>query len=625
MEKTTELLTLLLEAEGIITSKQVALQLGVSAKTVRHYVALLQEEGAANGFQISSKKGQGLALQVTDATKFHQLRQRVAEPVENLLDQLMEGFIQQEGYLRAEEVCEELFISQSKLSQLLKELRKILGYYDLTIVSKPHYGMKIEGSEFNFRRFLASNYVQAYRATDKQLAYPASDATSGLLEAIKTVISEEFLRHAYPISENILHNLADHLEIAVLRMKEGMYLEGVPITASTTEDQRRLAECIVERLEMVCQVHFSENELAYVIGQIVGKRMLEKNQTKIVSEEVNRLVDQVLRVIEKQKGIDLLHDLDLRTMLMLHLAPLLDRLELGIELKNPLLDEVKIQCIFAYDVAIIAGQRIQEHSGKALSDHELSYLAMHFEVALNRQTEIQPKRILVVSHNGRSSGELLKAKFERYFPAHIETLTVCDLTDYEAYLANEPVDFLFTTETLNYQGTIPVFSFEFFLQPATVRKIEEVLTAELTPEQLRTYFDEDLYFPECSFKDREAVLDFLCREVRAKYRLPADFEALIQEREGYFGTDLMPQVALPHPNQLVAPVTKVCVLTLKKAIRWYKNPVRLVVLMLINKEDALKSKPLTERLIQRCGDPARLEKLLAAENVAAFVKEMEEE
>ncbi|MGM0123380.1 lichenan operon transcriptional antiterminator [Enterococcus sp. AZ194] len=627
MEKTSlSLIELLSESTTGMTSEMAAIQLGVSSKTVRRYVTELNQQKAENGCWIEIKKGRGLELQIINQEKFSRVKEQTNRK-EDLLEQLTEFFLNQEDYVKAETICEQLFISQSKLSQELKELRRILGYYQLTLESKPYYGMKIAGNEFDLRRFLASNYVQKYhlKVHDNSLEL-FGETASELLGIIKGIISEEFAKQAYPISENILNNLSYHLQIAVTRMQEGCYLEqSIPIEGRTNNEQEILGQRIIDRLEEMCDVQFSESEHNYVLGQIVGKRIAASEESQVASKEVNELVNEILLEIKQQKHLDLLHDLDLQTMLNIHCAPLIDRLHMGIELKNPLLDQVKVHCVMAYDLAIIAGQTIFRKHHQTLSDHELSYLAMHFDVSLNREaSSISKKRILVINELGRSTGELLKVKFGRYFHHYIDSITICEQRDYEEYLQNNEYDFIFTTASVDYKGSIPMFNFEYFLQPETIRKIEKVLATEVTASQLHSYFSEALYFTNRQFKSKKELLAFLSHEVRKKMDLPESFEALMEEREKYFGTDLLPNAAFPHPNALISPKTTVCVCTLKKPVFWYKNSVRIVFLVLISKKDHLKSKPLTEHLIQLCSSPVKMQQMIQARNFDEFMSVIKE-
>ena len=170
-------------------------------------------------------------------------------------------------------------------------------------------------------------------------------------------------------------------------------------------------------------------------------------------------------------------------MLMLHFVPLIDRIELGIELKNPLLDDVKVHCNVGYDLAIIAGQVIVAHFNKRISDHELSYLAMHFDVALNKKSsQTQRKYILVVNDLGRAANAFLKEKFEFYFRNYIKEVTVCNQYEFAQFLKEQDFDFIFSSIDLPYEGTIPVMSFDYFMRPEMIKKIADALSTVFTVE-----------------------------------------------------------------------------------------------------------------------------------------------
>ncbi|WP_434127399.1 helix-turn-helix domain-containing protein, partial [Enterococcus faecium] len=91
-----------------------------------------------------------LYLQITNEEAF-QRRKEQASHNDDFVSRIIEFFIQEETYIKSEMLCERLFISQSKLSQELKKLRRILSHYQLSIQTKPYYGMKLSGSEFDLR------------------------------------------------------------------------------------------------------------------------------------------------------------------------------------------------------------------------------------------------------------------------------------------------------------------------------------------------------------------------------------------------------------------------------------------------------------------------------------------
>ncbi len=136
MEKISLLLIRALsEQDGFMTTKEIAAKVGVSTKTVRRYVEKINQSQSLYGCVIQGKKGSGLFLQIIN----HELFQRSLEntPQEDFVTQIIEYFVQEDEYIKSELLCERLFISQSKLSQELKKLRRILSHYNLSIQTKP--------------------------------------------------------------------------------------------------------------------------------------------------------------------------------------------------------------------------------------------------------------------------------------------------------------------------------------------------------------------------------------------------------------------------------------------------------------------------------------------------------
>lgn len=619
------LLRTLSEQSDIRTSKELADKLGISRKTVRKYIDEVNRKSDVYGCIVQVKKGSGLFLQITNEDLFQNTKE-LGSHNGDFVTQIIEYFIQEDGYIKSEWLCDHLFISQSKLSKELKKLRRILIHYELSIEVKPYYGMKIIGSEFDLRRFMASNYLQ--RSHIKQLEYfPANDDTASIInKQIKEIILSEFSQKAYPISESILTNLVNHLAVAVLRMKNGRYLDrNLPISGRTNDEQTLLGKRIITRIENECNVLFTEYERNFVLGQIIGKRIIPKSEKMVFSEIVADLVGNVLKSIKGQRQIDFGKDLDLQTMLMLHFAPLIDRIELGIELKNPLLNEVKVHCSVAYDLAIIAGQVIVKQFNKSISDHELSYLAMHFDVALNKKnSQTHRKYILVVNDLGKSVNTFLKEKFEFYFRNYIKEVTVCNQYELSQILKEKDFDFIFSSIDLQYNGTTPVMNFDYFMRPEMVRKISDALSTVYTAEKLMEYFKESLYINDIGFESKEEVLQFLCKQIKDNYKMPPNFESLVFEREDFFGTDFLPMVAFPHPNQLIGSETLIAVAQLKRPIFWYKQTVRLVFLIVIAEQDHLNVKTLNDHLIKVCSSQDKLNKLISSTDFMTFINILKE-
>ena len=90
-------------------------------------------------------------------------------------------------------------------------------------------------------------------------------------------------------------------------------------------------------------------------------------------------------------GIDLTQDEELKSQLVLHLIPLEVRSRYNVVLHNPLIDKIKQQNIFAYQMAVTACDQFSDYHGNRLSEDEMGYIALHMNLALLR-TQIKNKK-----------------------------------------------------------------------------------------------------------------------------------------------------------------------------------------------------------------------------------------
>ena len=161
----------------------------------------------------------------------------------------------------------------------------------------------------------------------------------------------------------MLDSLIMHICIALERIRGGHYVE-IPVNLEDYEknetlyDKARLvAEEIVKELEEVFHIDFPESEIGYITIHLSGKADVEgalESGNLVISEEVNSVVLEMLRSVYDAFQVDFMDDLELRMSLCRHLVPLTIRLEHNINMRNPLLDDIKEKFTLAYAMALQA-------------------------------------------------------------------------------------------------------------------------------------------------------------------------------------------------------------------------------------------------------------------------------
>lgn len=614
----------LIASGDFITSEALAQATSASSKTIRNHLANLKELLATHGASLETKQRLGTRLEILHRQKFAEFNETVlnkapATSDEELFDHLIQKLVTGEGYHKISELADDLYVSRSKLNRLLRELRRILSHYDLYLETKPYHGLRIAGAEFNFRRFLASSYIQQ---SPEKLSPLKGSEFQRIYGKVESCVAQVLAEADYYLPSRSVDNLSQHLTIALNRIQQGKLYQQAPLAQEATQREKIVAQQIMAKIAADFECQIPEGETQYLLIHLLAKRVIREDQHHTIDTEVNRLVEEILRKIAAEKNIDLMHDLDLRTLLALHLVPLISRLTYGLELKNPLLQEVQVQCVAGFDLAVVANKVLFEKFAVSLSDHELSYLAMHFDVALHREESlVKKKNVLVICPSGRASAQMLKQKFQQYFREHLGEIIVCDLAECENWLKKRPFDYVLTTVPIEKKLSIPVFNFEFFLKENTIQQLEKILTGKrISKSVIHRYFKQELFFPRLAGEDRETVLNQLIDRVTALEGLPPVFKDLIWERENFFSTDFIEAAAVPHPNQLITDETFISVATLEKPIFWHQNKVKVIFLVSISKKDSERYKFLMDWIMQLLSTPTVLTELLTENSYEVLVE-----
>ncbi|TDW14714.1 HTH domain-containing protein [Breznakia blatticola] len=152
----------------VATSEAMAQALYVSPKTIQNEIKKLGEILQDYGATIISKQRIGYSLVVNDEKKLHNFMLEINQEIMNhpmtkedrIQFQLELLLLNNDKYIKVEDIADQLYISKSSVSQDLKEVRTILEEFNLTLITRPNYGIKVEGKEFDFRLCTASHTIK---------------------------------------------------------------------------------------------------------------------------------------------------------------------------------------------------------------------------------------------------------------------------------------------------------------------------------------------------------------------------------------------------------------------------------------------------------------------------------
>lgn len=515
-------------------------------------------------------------------------------------------------------------MSRSAISNDIKEVERRIARFGLAIEKRPHYGMRVSGPEMARRVCLANGILNSYTRVDGESCKDgllSGMSNSRLISVIDGSVREVIEgEDSFRINSMAYQNLLVHIAVALGRLSHDcqMPMQIDSLTDIQSKREYAIAERIADKIDMATGIGLPVEEVAYIAIHLAGKQTIDRipdgEQGLVISDEVWGLVSEVLQQVWKVFRFDFRNDLELRMNLARHIVPLAVRLRYGMELKNPMLDDIALRYPLAWAIARDAAAIIALHYNARVSSDEAGYLALAFALALERQKTPAPKKnVLVVCASGAGSARLLEYRVRKEFGAFVDQVEVCDVFDVSK-IDFSHIDYVFTTVPLNEDVPVPVREVKYFLDSEEASSIKDMLSSAREIDfSIMRYFSRDLFFPHVLETQKDAVLSTLIDEVSRVKTVGGRFRDLVFEREGVVSTSFGNNVAIPHPLEPASDETFVCVALLDHPVIWDErgDVVQAVFLSSFTDHDGLEVQKLYSGLADLLVDCDGIDCLLA--------------
>lgn len=559
----------------------IAHECSISVRTVKSEIEILKSRLADSGAVLISLPSKGYRIEINDLEKFKnymlQCQQQLdlehsmnEQPIRIKFIILM--LLNNLHYVKKKKLQSTLNVSDSTLYLDLKEVKKIIGRYNLELVYKSGPGYCILGKEKDKRSCLA--YEDVYSLSlDSNAAFTADLKK---INHIKKILVEIFLKNEYKISEVLFESLIMHLLLTLQRIEKGYLIEDTYKQSDCDDKEYQIAQDIFNQ----CIHHSNDNlqyEIAYLAINLRGKR--DYVDYKSVSDEIITFIAESLIKIHSEFGVDFSRSIDLKVVLALHFVPLLSRMQNNMQLKNLLLKEIKQSFPFAFDIAQYFGLLIFEKYHIRISEDEAAYFTLYFNYGLeNIVLNSDGKKVLVISSLKQSETILLRQKIYQWFEKQILKLDFINPSDLQRVDISE-YDVLFTTEKVDTITRGAAVSINLFPNEKDFAKMNLAINGYDSIDSILQCFTPELFYVGTA-SNRLEIVHRLIDMASAYFRLPPKFAQLVLERESLSSSYFANQVAMPHPLYPFSPQTFIAVAILEESVDWDENqPVKLVLLV----------------------------------------------
>ncbi|WP_301170251.1 BglG family transcription antiterminator [Brevibacillus nitrificans] len=455
-----------------LTVGAVAEQIGVSARTIHRELDVLAVFFEQHGLKLVRKAGAGLEVVGTQEEKqslriniLHQTTTEYTPQERKVL--ILCALLEATEPVKLISLALDLKVTTATISHDLDDLELMLSQYELSLLRKRGYGVELNGTESSKRRAISrllSDHLDDHQVIEiirdniqnKNLrdVDSISERLLGLIDREKLIKVENALSHLeeelpYSLADSAYIGLVTHLALAVERVEKGenIHFDELTLNELMGTSEYEAAQTIMERLKQTFDMEIPAAEVGYITMHLRGAKLRNSQDESLWPENAELFVatQQLIQLCEERLGIPLRGDTSLFHGLLTHLEPAHYRLKRKMEIRNPILQQIKQNYPELFAVAKEAAEKI--FPDLHVPEEEVGYLVMHLGAALERTKQEQQRyRALVVCSSGIGSSKILATRIRREIPeiVSLQNLSLFELgrvpeSEYDLIISTIPL------------------------------------------------------------------------------------------------------------------------------------------------------------------------------------------
>lgn len=511
---------------------------------------------------------------------------------------------------------DEFYVSLTSIRSDIDAISEVFNAFDVTISTSKNK-IEIDGIESNIQKGL-KHFILDFVISDSSdslfLDYdPLTQVLNQLFEEkLVSMINQEVSQLVENIEKAISNWFTRSLHVTLLiqisRILHHHHMSDIDSKYETINQLESyiLALELIEHYERDFGLVFHSEDIYYLSQQLYAHGIVPKPREIIPQDDYLRRVNEMITAMSEHVRVDLTGDEKLRKALLSHLPPMIYRLRHKIDVKNPLLEEIRNQYIVLFSLTWYVSIALEQEYDVVLNDNEISFLFIYFQVSIERRYQHQFKNIIVVCPYGLATSELVFTRVRQVIP-YIDNISI--MTTEELRLSDlKNIDYIISTVKLDISEPEVVYVSP-LMTDADIQKVMKYDSSytskfnRLGPSGVDEYssfkdlFDPKLVFPKDHANTRENALKKLINSFEEQGFTDKGFAEGIYEREEMGDTSLYTGVALPHAFPSTVKQSKIGIMTLEKGIKWGNNSVSVVILIAISERDSHRIKQVLSKLL----------------------------
>lgn len=570
----------ILKDKNYHTAKAISNKLKISDRTCRTYIKELNSHISKYKLKISSKARYGYILEgnINSISEdflntCNKIPLNTTERIIYITEKLLGN-----SFIKLEDISEEIYTSTKTLSQDLKKVEENIKKYDLKLERKPYYGLKIVGNELKKRNL----FIDIIEFKLNENKYNENYKIN--LKNISEIITTYLHKNEFKISDISLQNFIIAIFVTLIRNINNMLIDHIPIEKNDLfiEKKENIEKCMKYLLNhLSTKIKLTNEDLEYItLHFLTNETLTYKSIKKENIKEINELIKDIFYYVNLTFKIDLNNDKILFTNLYTHLIALTIRLRFGINIKNPLINDIKEKIPFEFNVASYVCNIISKKYSKKISDDEIGFIAVILSIS-NKFSEIthQKKNILIVCPSGRGIYKFLVHNYSIIFKDYFNIISSCGVKELQKKDLSD-IDIVFSLVDINFKINKPIIKIKYFLDDEDIIKIKKIFKNE--NDLINNIFKKEYFTYIEEKKTKEEIIEIMSNKFKKNKFIPENIKDLIIEREKLGMTEICKYIAIPHPIIPLENINFIGVCILKHPIKWIENKVTLILFLCLD-------------------------------------------
>jgi mannitol operon transcriptional antiterminator len=489
--------------KGPLSIKDLSQQIDVSNRTISRDMSVINKFLSDRNIVIC-EKNLGLYIEGKEESIKSVQQSLGGIPLQWLLSQEQRLLLITAQLLVAHEPYKSAYFSyqfnvvEGSISLYMDKIEQWSNAHNLSLNRKRGYGIIIEGSEWNKR----SSFVELlyeYKPIDELLAFVYGSKNDPAINAFfKTIFGEELIM----ISKKMLEFINDeisaskddmayfssfiHILLSLKKTKLNLPIE-LPtylVQDILLSEEFSFIKKIKEYLSSL-DINIVDSELAYVAIQLMGNKYIYKADGKFKELDIpmEELSSELVYEVSKKLNTKIECDEQLILGLSQHFNPALYRINMGIQVKNPLVDEIKKYYGDLFKAVEYACRLVFSKYNITMPKDEIGYITMHIGAAIERDNARNNKlSALVICPNGVGTARILAHKIKASIPS-IESVTISSFKDWSE--GDSKYDIILSTVNIDHKPSNEnVIIVSPFLQNEDINKINNFIKTHILDSSL---------------------------------------------------------------------------------------------------------------------------------------------